>query len=866
MKTTPVHRSLLKWNLVSGTTLLSVCMVFAGCGSNGSPASVGGPGTPQPTGPFVLTVGASDSIQAGVPITASPADTSSTGGGNAGGTLTAAAVPTPTTITGPSTETCQGSSATCTTFTLNYAAGTLVQLTAPPSTTTPATSFPTGTTPSPLPQEIFSKWIGCQSSVGATCTVKVQADTYVEAVYAPQVTVALGASSGLQQLVGTNQQVYLTVTGQVPDVTATYTVLGPPGYTGDVGDVVKAVPNIGDVYYSPYPAPPYVVIMATSNYDPVSFAYLVIQLGSPTPTVGPALTVDTSAVTHTISPLIYGVNLFEDGTSASGGTAPTVDRWGGDAATRYNYLLDTYNSAADYYFETNPNSNTAYPDTSTVNTQVGLDIANHLTTIVTMPMIGYLTQGPGSTPAAQRAFACGFSVKKYGAQQAVDQYNPDCGKGIATSTGNPINSSQTANVVVGSGSNAVTVGYGPVQVTDPADTSVPIDQTFTTNWVNYLVGKFGNAASGGVNIYQLDNEPEYWNGVHQDVHPAWLTYDEVTNKGIAYATAIKNADPTAQVSGPVISNWQNFFYSTADQWSGYEHSPYVWNALPADYNSHNNTYLLPYYLQQMSAASTTAGHRLLDYLDVHAYGPTANTSAGDTSVQEAREDGVRIFWDPTYLNANYSDPAVVQGQPVPIQFIPYLKSTVAANYPGTKTAITEYNAGGEESISGAIAQAETLAVFGWQGLDMGLLWSEPLKITDPTYVPTQTAFNFFLNYDGAGSKFGDGSLNTNTVITGTDPNGNPTTTFGGSQIAIYAAKRSSDGAVTVILFNKTYQPENTSLALTDASTSAKVYQYTVANLAAIVPLSDATVAQANGTGTVTLTLPAQSITLLVFPQ
>ena len=41
-----------------------------------------------------------------------------------------------------------------------------------------------------------------------------------------------------------------------------------------------------------------------------------------------------------------------------------------------------------------------------------------------------------------------------------------------------------------------------------------------------------------------------------------------------------------------------------------------------------------------------------------------------------------------------------------------MKKWVANDYPGTKTAITEYNWGGQEHINGALAQADILGIFG----------------------------------------------------------------------------------------------------------------------------------------------------------
>jgi hypothetical protein len=825
MKNTPVNSPLRNWKLVSGAAMLGLCLTAIGCGVADLPPGQTQKGNPVPTGPFTLTVATVDT----------PAEVDFTD--NTGATVGS--------ITGTST------------FTLSYAAGAQVVLNAPNFSNL----------------EIFQKWIGCQASVGPSCVLTATSSTTVTAVYVPQVSFTLQPQVGGPN--GCCTPPYYLLIGQVEQIYLHPTFLNNQTNGNVTWSVVSSDPafspgtiDSGGNYVPPYPAPPFVTITAVSQFDPLSTVSVVINLGTPTTLPGPALTVDTSAVTHAISPLIYGVNLLDNnGATTVGNLAPTMDRWGGDAATRYNYLLDVYNSASDYYFETNPNSNTAYPDTSVVNSQIALDEAAKATSVVTMPLIGYTTQ---SSDATKRAFACGFSIAKYGVQQSSDQYHTDCGNGETSSGYPPIN--WGAPVQVG----AFTVGTGPKRVTNPADTSVQIDASytttpgtntaavdasFTTGWVNYLVGKFGNAASGGVGIYELDNEPEYWSGVHQDVHPFWMTYDELTNKGIGYAKAIKTADPTAQVSGPVISSYQNYFYSTADEWAGYNFGDsgdnycYCYNSNPADRVAHGNVPLLAYYLQQMSAASATAGVRLLDYVDVHAYfsAPgTANSpvgNPGNTTVQTAREFSTRFLWDPTYIDPNgTTDPEqIANNSPkIAIQLIPFLQGLVTANYPGTKTAITEYNFGGEDSISGAITEAEALAVFGWQGLDMASLWSEPLAITDPKYLPTQTAFNFFLNYDGAGSKFGDGSLATSSA----DP----------TQLTIYAAKRSSDGKTTVIVFNKTYQDETSSLTLTTTATTAKVFQYDVADLTKITSGSTAAVTS----GAVTVTFPAQSITLLEF--
>src|ERR1700674_1870377 len=69
---------------------------------------------------------------------------------------------------------------------------------------------------------------------------------------------------------------------------------------------------------------------------------------------GPALTVDAAADHHTISPDIYGMN-FTDQTLATE-LHLTVDRWGGNSTSRYNWQNNTYNTGSDYFFENIPPS------------------------------------------------------------------------------------------------------------------------------------------------------------------------------------------------------------------------------------------------------------------------------------------------------------------------------------------------------------------------------------------------------------------------------------------------------------------------------------------------------------------------------
>ncbi len=106
-------------------------------------------------------------------------------------------------------------------------------------------------------------------------------------------------------------------------------------------------------------------------------------------------------------------------------------------------------------------------------------------------------------------------------------------------------------------------------------------------------------------VWDLDNEPTWWDAVHRDVHPVAFTYDEVTNNGIGTALAIKTADPTALVSGPVIDYWEAYFYSKKDIENGWDNgSPCYqpWSA-PIDREAHGGIPMIEYYMQQFAKYS-----------------------------------------------------------------------------------------------------------------------------------------------------------------------------------------------------------------------------------------------------------------------
>ena len=111
--------------------------------------------------------------------------------------------------------------------------------------------------------------------------------------------------------------------------------------------------------------------------------------------------------------------------------------------------------------------------------------------------------------------------------------------------------------------------------------------------------------------------------------------------------------------------------------------------------AHGNIPFVPWYLQQMRAYEQQHGTRILDYVDLHYYPQAAGvslSSAGNATTQALRLRSTRALWDATYVDESWI------GEPV--RLIPRMRDWVATDYPGTKTAVTEYNWGGLEHING----------------------------------------------------------------------------------------------------------------------------------------------------------------------
>ena len=271
--------------------------------------------------------------------------------------------------------------------------------------------------------------------------------------------------------------------------------------------------------------------------------------------------------------------------------------------------------------------------------------------------------------------------------------------------------------------------------------------------------------------FSLDNEPDFWHSTHLRINPVAPTYAGFIKSSIDYAWAIKDAAPDSLVFGPANYGWNGMrtFQGAIDA---------------------GGRIFLDTYLDAMREAGRKAGKRLLDVYDFHWYPEATGDGARiiygrgleKPGTSAARIQAPRSLWDPTFIEQSWIPKSLGNK---PIRLLPYMQEEVQKHYPNTKLSISEYEFGAQQSISGALAQADALGAFGRYGLFAACHWG----INHAEYAVV-AAFQAFTNYDRAGAKFGNEGLK----VSGEDPALN----------SVYAALDSSNpNRLTLVVINKT---------------------------------------------------------------
>jgi hypothetical protein len=487
---------------------------------------------------------------------------------------------------------------------------------------------------------------------------------------------------------------------------------------------------------------------------------------------GVTVAIDAATNQHPINPQIYGVAFASAADLAA--LNARLNRSGGDSMTDYNWAINAQNLAADWYFE-------SYPQTSAVPGQEADSFVSDTKSAGAQPMLTVPLMGWVANLGNDRSILPSFSVAKYGPQCSTDPYDPDAGNGVETDCATDI----TGN--------------------DPTDAYVKDSPNLEQKWIKHLVKTWGKSNAGGVGYYLMDNEASIWFATHRDAHPIGPHAIEYRDKVLTESAKIKSLDPQAQIVAPEEWGWDGYFYSGYDQQYAAAHG---YTKFPDRKKEEGGMDYIPWLLTEWKAS----GHPVA-VVSVHFY-PQGGEYSDDNSqtTQLLRNRSTRQLWDPNYVSESWID--------APVYLIPRMQGWITDDYySGTPVAITEYNWGDEANINGATTQADIYGIFGAYGLDMATRWTVPDSST-----PTYKAMQMYRNYDGANSTFGD------TSVSAVAPNVD--------NLSAFAALRKSDGALTVMVISKVLSgntPVTLTLANAAASGTAGVYRLTSSNVIQALP-------------------------------
>lgn len=502
------------------------------------------------------------------------------------------------------------------------------------------------------------------------------------------------------------------------------------------------------------------------------------------------LTVTTDANVREISPLIYGITPRPNVACDDPTARFTLCRLGGNRWSTYNWENNAANAGADSGGCSLNTDALGTSDTAglTVTNMIDTAEANSATTVLTVPMIDYV------------------AADKIGGGSAY----PVCSGSVKNSL-----DYETTRLRTNQARKGAPFVY-------PPDTS---DQTVSQD--EFIAHVLGSKPTAKV-MFTLDNQPELWNQTHINLHKSPISYKTVTDRSIDFATMIREASNDAAILGPASYGWQGMIDLQERR---------------EDYDAE----FLDYYLVSMAEASRTAGARLLDYLDVHwasdvdVDGVVISDVIDDGSpeIVAARAQATRSLFDPNYIEPSWIGDSYGE----PIRLIPRLQEKITRYYPGTKLAITYWSYGGEGAISGALAVADALGIYGREGVDLAAF--APISADNSFALG---AFAMFRNHDGAGATFGDHSVRA----VSSDPH----------DVTVYASTDSSaDDRLVIIAINKNLQPLTATLEVQDARTFTDADVYVLTSDSALPAAADPLAS--SGANQFEYELPGSSISVIV---
>jgi hypothetical protein len=204
----------------------------------------------------------------------------------------------------------------------------------------------------------------------------------------------------------------------------------------------------------------------------------------------------------------------------------------------------------------------------------------------------------------------------------------------------------------------------------------------------------------------MDNEPDIWNGTHDDVMPTLISASEFMDRFIEVAKKARSLYPEIKICGPVTtSEWQ--WYKWGNESIRIDGKYYCW---------------FEYFIKRCADEEKASGIRVLDVFDIHhyPYAPTDNDALQNH----------RIFYDKSYVYPGANGIKTINGGWDNSQNKEYIFQRIndwLAKHFGENHGITlglsEWSPGPDEPNLASVIYASHLGTFANNGVEYFTPWT-----------------------------------------------------------------------------------------------------------------------------------------------
>jgi Glycoside hydrolase family 44/Secretion system C-terminal sorting domain len=302
------------------------------------------------------------------------------------------------------------------------------------------------------------------------------------------------------------------------------------------------------------------------------------------------ITVNATQGKRAVSPYIYGRNnTFDKPAQFYKDAGLRFARMnGGNNATKYNWRKKI-SSHPDWY------NNVYGNDWDATSLQIARDFPD-MQVMWAFQLIGRV------------ASSTSYNFNDWGFNQS--QYWKGVGQNLAGG-GVPNTTNPSGKALVEGDTSLYTMAW-------PADSTVGI--------LNHWFGSDGIGLNKNQFLYwNMDNEPDIWNGTHDDVMPTLISASAFMDRFIEVAKKARALFPEIKICGPV----------TTSEWQWYK-----WGSQGITINGKYYCFL-EYFIKRLADEEKVSGIRVLDVVDLHNYPSAPN---GDIDALQLH----RMYYDTNY--------------------------------------------------------------------------------------------------------------------------------------------------------------------------------------------------------------------------